>query len=269
MKDIAENIEFCDGNVEKQKRGFFGHRVMSPDDLFKIDTEKVVVICTTKYMDEVEQFLMKNGIHKEELIDIRSFFKCGTGDEYFYEDFLKYEESEIFIDAGSYDLATTMEFKKMCAGLKKAYAFEPDTVNYERCLKRIEKEHDRLPEIMLYPCGTWSSKEELHFSALANGSSHIGEGECVINTLAIDETVDKSDKITFIKMDVEGAELESLKGAAKTIKRCRPKLAICIYHKPEDMYTLPLYIKSLVPEYKFYLRSYSNAYHEMVLYAVI
>ena len=70
-------------------------------------------------------------------------------------------------------------------------------------------------------------------------------------------------------MDVEGAELESLKGAKEVIKRDIPKLAICIYHKPEDVITLPLYIKELVPQYKFYLRSYSNADNEMVLYAVL
>ena len=69
-------------------------------------------------------------------------------------------------------------------------------------------------------------------------------------------------------MDVEGAELESLKGAQKVIKRDKPKLAVCIYHKPEDILTLPLFIKKLVPEYKFYLRSYSNADNEMVLYAI-
>ena len=70
-------------------------------------------------------------------------------------------------------------------------------------------------------------------------------------------------------MDVEGAELESLKGAKKIIQRDKPKLAICIYHKPEDVITLPRYIKQLVPEYKLYLRSYSNADNEMVLYAVL
>lgn len=263
------DIVFCDKNVEKQKVGFRGYAVIRPDELFEMQEEKVVIICTTKYADEVKDYLLEKGIHKEEIIDIRAFFKCGTGDEYFFEDFLKYEKNEIFIDAGSYDLATTMEFKKVCEGLTKAYAFEPDIVNYERCLKRIKKDSAYLPEVVMYPCGTWSSKTELHFSSTADGASHIGEGEDVINTLAIDETVDKNDKITFIKMDVEGAELESLKGACETIKRDKPKLAICIYHKPEDMYTLPLYIKSLVPEYKFYLRSYSNADHEMVLYAVV
>ena len=70
-------------------------------------------------------------------------------------------------------------------------------------------------------------------------------------------------------MDIEGAELESLQGARKTIRRDRPKLAVCIYHKPEDMIEIPLYIKELVPEYKLYIRHHSNSGTETVLYAVM
>lgn len=151
----------------------------------------------------------------------------------------------------------------------KAYAFEPDACNYQKCLKKLEKEKEKLPQTVLLPYGTWSGKTELCFDSTADGCSHIGEGKTVIKTAVIDDIVDENDKITFIKMDVEGAELESLKGAKKIIQRDRPKLAICIYHKPEDVITLPMYIKELVPEYKFYLRSYSNADNEMVLYAVI
>lgn len=70
-------------------------------------------------------------------------------------------------------------------------------------------------------------------------------------------------------MDIEGSELEALKGAVHTIQRDKPKLAICIYHKPEDMTEIPLYIKSLVPEYKFYVRHHSNCWTDTVLYAVM
>lgn len=72
----------------------------------------------------------------------------------------------------------------------------------------------------------------------------------------------------FIKMDVEGAEIESLKGARQTILRDKPKLAICIYHKPQDLIELPRYIKTIVPEYKLYIRHHSNGPGENVLYAV-
>ena len=68
-------------------------------------------------------------------------------------------------------------------------------------------------------------------------------------------------------MDVEGAELKSLMGARETIIKNRPRLAICVYHKPEDLYEIPGYILSLVPEYKFLLRHYSSSNAETILYA--
>lgn len=69
-------------------------------------------------------------------------------------------------------------------------------------------------------------------------------------------------------MDIEGAELQGLKGAKNIIVKNRPKLAICIYHKPEDILEIPLYLQSIVPDYKFYIRYYSNHDIETVLYAV-
>ena len=69
-------------------------------------------------------------------------------------------------------------------------------------------------------------------------------------------------------MDIEGAELEALKGAEETIKRYRPKLAICVYHKPEDIVEIPKYILNINPDYKLYLRHYSDNAGETVLYAI-
>ena len=68
-------------------------------------------------------------------------------------------------------------------------------------------------------------------------------------------------------MDVEGAELKSLMGARRTITRDHPRLAISVYHTLEDIYEIPCYILSIVPEYKFYLRHYCSRDYETVLYA--
>jgi hypothetical protein len=71
-------------------------------------------------------------------------------------------------------------------------------------------------------------------------------------------------------MDIEGAELDALKGAEETIKRDKPKLAICIYHKDSDFVETPEYIHEFVPEYRLYVRHHGRtSARETVLYAVI
>ena len=70
-------------------------------------------------------------------------------------------------------------------------------------------------------------------------------------------------------MDIEGSEQDALLGAAGIIRRDRPRLAICIYHKPEDLYEIPFLIKELVPEYRLYIRHHSDTYAETVLYATL
>lgn len=72
----------------------------------------------------------------------------------------------------------------------------------------------------------------------------------------------------FIKMDIEGAEKEALEGAERTVIKYRPKLAISVYHKPEDIVEVPEIILSYGLDYQFYLRHYSLAAFDTVLYAV-
>jgi hypothetical protein len=69
-------------------------------------------------------------------------------------------------------------------------------------------------------------------------------------------------------MDIEGSELEALRGAKKTIQHTKPRLAISLYHKPEDILVIPLYIQSLVPEYKYYIRHNEIGMGGLVLYAL-
>ena len=70
-------------------------------------------------------------------------------------------------------------------------------------------------------------------------------------------------------MDIEGFELEALKGAENIIRTLKPKLVICIYHKILDFYEIPMYLKSLVPEYKFKVRQHEPGFCETVLYAYV
>ncbi len=113
----------------------------------------------------------------------------------------------------------------------------------------------------------WSENTVLRFDS--NGSSSVmisDTGTIEIETGTIDEQCDKIP--TFIKMDIEGAEYEALLGARKTISEHKPKLAISVYHKPEDIIELPKLILDLNPGYKLWLRHYSFGENETVLYGL-
>lgn len=196
--------------------------------------------------------------------------------QYFDEDIVPGHtrgKKEVFVDGGSLNLYSSAQFMRWCGyECSKVVAFEPD----RRCVKICEEVLEKMPKLQevtqLVPKGLWNCETELVFNEVENyGSSSFitrkGDGnEQVIPTASIDEIMD-GEPVTFIKMDIEGAELEALKGAEETIKKYHPTLALSIYHKPEDIVELPQFIKSLVPEYKLYLRNYHLDHTETVLYA--
>lgn len=257
-------IGFCDRDAEKQKKGLKGYPVIKPEELLKM--ENVSVVISISASEEIRNFLLQSDFPEDRIYEMAPYIFCTDTGQYFNPDFMTFGE-EVFVDAGCKNLSTALKLTKYCSHLKKVYAFEPDDSNYHDCMK--SKAAFTEVDVEVFHYGTWSKAATLHFSTTADGSSHICEdGETSIEVMSIDEAVAGKERVTFIKMDVEGAELESLKGARNTIQRDKPKLAICIYHKPEDMVTIPLYIKQLVPEYKLYVRHHSNVSGETVLYAV-
>lgn len=265
---------FCSRTLKKQQNGYLGYPCMSPKELLSRKDLSVVVCASGESHFEIDQML-KSGNYPQDLVyDLRPY--CGVlsdPKQYFGEDFITYGKNEVFVDAGCYTLYSSLTLRRLCKNLKKVYAFEPDPANYQYCLK--EKERTNFEEAEIFPYGTWSTQTTLLFDATGNGSARISQNSneevqsIHVNVVPIDNVITPGDKITFIKMDVEGSELESLKGAKQTIQRDKPKLAICIYHKPEDMTTIPLYIKELVSEYKLYVRHHSNGAGETVLYAIM
>lgn len=198
--------------------------------------------------------------------DPTPLYKLADFNQYF-SDPITLSEKEIFVDCGAYDGDTLRNLLKNTQNkFKKIYAFEPDTINYKNLLKYLNV--DKIKNVMAINKGTWSEKAKLNFSSDGNMASIVeGYGDFTIPVEAIDHVVG-SDKVTFIKMDIEGAELESLKGAKHTIQKNSPTLAICVYHKPEDLIEIPQYIKSLSNKYKLYLRQHQLISWETVLYAL-
>lgn len=258
---------FCDRSIEKQKTGVDGYQVISPEELLK-EEDCNIVISTHRGYEEIKKYLLDNGVLAARIHQMTPYMFAMQEEQYFNPSFMKFEEDgEVFVDAGCCDMGTTVKLSKHCE-IKSVYAFEPDMSNYEICRTVAESVFDS-GVVKIFPKGTWSKSTVLTFDSSSDGASHISdEGDSSIEVMSIDEAINGKEKVTLIKMDVEGAELESLKGAKNTILKDKPKLAICIYHKAQDMIDLPVYIKSLVPEYKLYIRHHSNGEGETVLYAM-
>jgi len=180
---------------------------------------------------------------------VKYLFDCEDEKENLYRDILHLTKDEVILDLGAYDGDTIREFLTVTDGeYEKIIAFEPDAKNF----KKLNKKTENLEKIDRYNLGAWDKEETLYFQKKAARGSRTEKDGIPVEFRSVDGTV--KDKVTFIKMDIEGAELKALKGAEQTIRENHPKLYVCAYHRDEDMYTLPLKINELCPEYKIYYR---------------
>ena len=180
---------------------------------------------------------------------------------------------DIMIDGGVSDMVGAQAaFAESVGPTGQVHGFEPIPWMAERAREQLA----RWPWYRLHTAGLAERAGHAAFASLRD-SSHIcrspvaGEGEGTVrcDLVSIDEAVEAQglERVDCIKLDVEGAELDALRGAEKTIRRFRPRLIICLYHQPEDMITLPLYVKSLVADYRLEVAHASCGFTDTILYA--
>lgn len=186
--------------------------------------------------------------------------------QYFDEDLVKFTDTEIFVDCGAYDGDSAQAFiqalkRRGITTYREIISFEPDLENFQKMTElNIERHRCILKGV--------SDKEGVLFFSPNDTSGKVVESSDIkIEVDTIDHVVGDGD-VTMIKMDIEGAELGALQGAENTIKRCHPLLAVSLYHKKEDLYEIPHYIKEQCPGYQFYIRAYEDTSTELVLYAI-
>lgn len=228
-------------------------------DILGDEYSKVVLISTIKnWFSSINNFIDKKNWKKAE------------GAQYFPQGIIQLTEDEVFVDVGAFDGDTIAVFLKNTYNkFAKIISYELDKKNYLKLIENINKYQPEIKnKIISYNLGLLNENKIINYfsgstSAIIDSDSNdtgkvIKLSEHLTNTLP-----------TYIKMDIEGAELEALKGAEEIIKKYKPKLAICVYHKPEHFWEIPFYIKKLIPEYKIYLRHHSFDITETVCYAVI
>ncbi|MBN9601532.1 MAG: FkbM family methyltransferase [Afipia felis] len=190
----------------------------------------------------------------------------------------KADAGDVVIDAGGCWGDTALYFAHEVGPDGKVVSFEFIPSNLEVMRKNLEFNTHLIDRITVVPQPLWSTPGNALYYVDRGPASNVssekiaceGAVEGMCTTATIDQTVEKLglDKIDFIKMDIEGAELASLKGAEKTLRRFKPKLAICLYHGINDFRSIPRYIDSLDLGYKFYLDHATIQWEETVLFCV-
>jgi FkbM family methyltransferase len=187
-------------------------------------------------------------------------------DQYFPADIVQLTDHEAFVDAGAYDGDTVMDLVERTRGrFDRITCFELDQTNYEALAGTV----GTLPgaeRIAIHNLGVWDAAAEIKYSADSLQSS-VGDGDRTGRVVALDDVLGE-ERVTYIKMDIEGAELRGLHGAERLIRTQKPRLAICVYHHLKDLWEIPAAIHELVPEYKIYLRHHTNLEYETVCYAI-
>lgn len=187
--------------------------------------------------------------------------------EYFDTGIFTLEENECMVDAGAYNGDSIQAFLKATKGNFEAiYGFEFDKTNFNEMLEKKDIANDE--RIHLYQMGVSNKPKEMSIVHAGTGSYVTNYGEEKVELNPLDQIL-KDKKITFLKMDVEGSEMEGLEGAIQIIKQQHPKLAISVYHKLDDMWKIPQYIKMLNPAYKLYLRHHTAVAWDTDCYAYI
>jgi len=185
------------------------------------------------------------------------------------------EKGDIVIDAGACWGETSVKFAYLSGPDGRVYGFEFVPKNLDIFYKNLDLNPKIKDRITVIKRAVWSESDIMMDYADNGPGSKVNfdnTSEENVKTLSIDDLVaaEKIPHVDFIKMDIEGAELQALQGAINTLRKYRPKLAISIYHRlPTDYIEIPEFLLSLDLGYQLYIRHYTIHAEETVLYAKV
>jgi FkbM family methyltransferase len=193
-----------------------------------------------------------------------------AGAQYFPDGLFHLSGDEVFVDCGAYDGDSLRGFVERQPAFKGEYiAIEPDPGN----LQSLRQYVSTLPagwrdRVKILPLAAGARRETVRFAATGLASAGVSAtGGLEVESLSLDEIL-RDVRPTFIKMDIEGAEMDALIGARRSIENALPVLAISVYHQPDHLWRIPLLIQSFSDQYRYFLRPHNEEGWDLVCYAV-
>lgn len=214
--------------------------------------------------DETSRTILRKliGFRLEYDLEFLAGFETRPQAQYF-EDFLQLRaDGEIFVDIGGYDGANSLEFIRRCPGYRAVHVFEPEARNYEACRSVLAGRAN----VHVHRLGLAAAAGRVRMASSGSTARICADGGEPIAVARLDDVLVGAP--TFVKMDVEGAEAAVIEGADETIRRHRPRLAICVYHNAGDFWRIPRQVLALRDDYRVYVRHYTESIYETVMFFV-
>lgn len=191
-------------------------------------------------------------------------------EQYFLPDLPLLGERPVFVDCGAFDGDSLIQFVRHCPDeFEKAIALEPDPSNFAKLGAVIAGLSSEVrTRVKALPCATGAARGTVRFTSTGLASASVSvAGDVEVECVTLDELL-KDDRPTYVKMDIEGAEPATLQGSRETLRRSRPALAISLYHLQDHLWSIPLAVRDLCPDYEFRVERHNCDIWDLVLYAV-
>lgn len=208
------------------------------------EAEKMEGLPGDYILDRVETWILKGYEYKE--------YKAKPGD--------------IVIEGGCFTGNTTCYFANLVQQQGKVYSFEPNPQIFSQLCENTKK----YPQVIPINSGISSHDDTANITNSGVASTVVEKGDISITLRSIDSFVKENNisHVDFIKLDIEGCEQDAIDGAKETIRSNMPTIAICLYHRPNDIFNIPLKLNKLYAGYSFYIKHNSDINYETVLFAI-
>lgn len=246
VRKIAEKQEIYAPEVPVIGKGLFTEEYVN-ENLNAFET------VYNRLADEVSKKTFENTVKFKLSGKIDYLFDCEVPIDEPYESFLKFNKNESFLDLGAYNGDTVTDFTYRVEAYQRIIAVEPDKKTFKKLLLNTQHLTDLECKNVCVSniCGTGAF-------GMRGGRNSGTENATVETEFMTVDGILKGDKISYIKMDIEGEEMRAIEGAQKTISLYKPKMLISCYHRTEDLITLPQAVLDIREDYKIYMRHFAS-----------
>lgn len=203
--------------------------------------------------DELSRKTFENTVKYKISGKINYLLACETCKDEPYKSFLKFSDNETFLDLGAYNGDTVSDFMKRVSDFRKIIAVEPDKKSFKRLLGNFGGNGKIRCENL--GISSFCGLSGFGMRGGRNSSATVGCDEIVFSTA---DSLAFDDKPSFIKMDIEGEEVNATVGAKRIISEYRPKMQIACYHRTEDLFAVPKAVLEIRDDYKIYMRHFPS-----------